>query len=270
MHKGLDSLSDKEKQTLRLLPQGYDAKSIAKAQGLSLHTVNERLRDARAKLGVNSSRAAARMLAEAEAPKNMGGKDNSLADKQIGGAPGEAADAHTPSPAKRTGLPFVWFSGGMLIMSLLIAAAVLSPSWVAPYLAPAAHLAQDSGAQYSSAATSASAEGSTAEAEATRWLKLQDEGRYAESYNAASAYLKSHVSSANFYTAMQMVRQQYGDVKSRKMMSDIITKSAPGLPDGEYEIIIYHTNFTNKPDQTETVALVHQNDGWKVIGYFFS
>lgn len=58
----LDTLTEKEKQTLRLILRGHDAKSSAQELGLSVHTVNERLRDARRKLGVTSSREAARRL----------------------------------------------------------------------------------------------------------------------------------------------------------------------------------------------------------------
>lgn len=59
-------LSEREKAVLRLLARGHDAKSAAQALGLSVHTVNERLRDARRSLGASSSRAAARALAQAE------------------------------------------------------------------------------------------------------------------------------------------------------------------------------------------------------------
>lgn len=59
---GYGSLTDKEKQTLRLILRGHDAKSTARHLGLSVHTVNERLREARRKLAVSSSREAARLL----------------------------------------------------------------------------------------------------------------------------------------------------------------------------------------------------------------
>ena len=60
MSDGYDSLTDREKQTLRMILRGHDAKSIAQHFDLSVHTINERLRDARRKLSVSSSRAAAR------------------------------------------------------------------------------------------------------------------------------------------------------------------------------------------------------------------
>ena len=41
----IQALTEKEKQTLRLLVIGYDAKSMARHLGLSIHTINERLRD---------------------------------------------------------------------------------------------------------------------------------------------------------------------------------------------------------------------------------
>ena len=40
----MESLSDRERETLRLLGRGHEAKSIASTLGLSVHTVNERLR----------------------------------------------------------------------------------------------------------------------------------------------------------------------------------------------------------------------------------
>jgi DNA-binding CsgD family transcriptional regulator len=67
MKGDVQSLSDRERETLRLLGRGHDAKSIASTLDLSVHTVNERLREVRRKLGVSSSREAARLLLANEA-----------------------------------------------------------------------------------------------------------------------------------------------------------------------------------------------------------
>ena len=77
MTRDVSALLEREKDVLRLLLVGNDAKSIARHLNLSTHVVNERLRDARRKLGVGSSREAARLLAQAEAdtPKKFGDKD---------------------------------------------------------------------------------------------------------------------------------------------------------------------------------------------------
>src|SRR3546814_1864726 len=76
---GIQALTEKEKETLRLLVDGHDAKSMARHLGLSVHTINERLRDARRKMSASSSREAARQLREIE-----GRQPEVLRDKALG------------------------------------------------------------------------------------------------------------------------------------------------------------------------------------------
>src|SRR5438067_10390463 len=108
MNDGLQALSERERETLRLLLTGRDAKSIARHLDLSVHTVNERLRDARRKLYVSSSREAARLLFESEQ-----GAPNSLMDKGFG-VFGHASGVSTnSSPDRRQGAgrSFTWLIG---------------------------------------------------------------------------------------------------------------------------------------------------------------
>lgn len=86
-------LPEREKQVLRLLLSGHDAKSIGRELGLSTNIVNERLRDSRRKLGVGSSREAARLLAlsEPDTPNNFG-------NKQLGIAPAPQSTDHAVGP----------------------------------------------------------------------------------------------------------------------------------------------------------------------------
>lgn len=62
----LSRLSEGERACLRLLARGHDTKSLAAELGIGTAAATERLRAARAKLGVTSSREAARLLALAE------------------------------------------------------------------------------------------------------------------------------------------------------------------------------------------------------------
>lgn len=62
----LARLNERQRQVLRLYYRNYSVKEIARELGLSPHTVNEHLRDARRVLGVARSMQAARMLAEFE------------------------------------------------------------------------------------------------------------------------------------------------------------------------------------------------------------
>jgi len=130
MHEGLRALSRRETEVLRLLLAGHDAKSAATSLGLSVHTVNERLRDARRKLGVSSSREAARLLAQWEqhAPKFLGDKKLApqiLGPKQIGVAATPAVTQTKQRNRGQVGVTSPWLAGGMLVMSLTIAAVAL-------------------------------------------------------------------------------------------------------------------------------------------------
>jgi DNA-binding CsgD family transcriptional regulator len=122
----LEALTEREKETLRLLLQGHDAKSIARDLGLSVHTVNERLRASRRKLEVGSSREAARLLVQSEQRPSK-----SVVDKQIGVAGGAPDVNNDRRHTARKGVerPIVLAIGGTLIMSLIIATAVFT--WVA-------------------------------------------------------------------------------------------------------------------------------------------
>jgi DNA-binding CsgD family transcriptional regulator len=62
----LNKLTVREKEALRLLLRGFDVKSCARELGVSTNNITERLRNARLKLEVSSSREAARRLQNAE------------------------------------------------------------------------------------------------------------------------------------------------------------------------------------------------------------
>ena len=62
MAHDLSKLSEREREVLRLLARGYDIKSAASQLSISASAVSDRLRQARWKLAVSSSREAARIL----------------------------------------------------------------------------------------------------------------------------------------------------------------------------------------------------------------
>jgi DNA-binding CsgD family transcriptional regulator len=66
MSGSIDDLSEAQKDSLRLLYRGYNAKEIARLHGVHPATVHQRLTAARKALGVPRSREAARILAQAE------------------------------------------------------------------------------------------------------------------------------------------------------------------------------------------------------------
>ena len=71
---GIERLTERQMEILRLLSCGHDAKSAAAELGISVYTVNDHLSEARKHLGASSSRTAARLFADFEGalPKNEG------------------------------------------------------------------------------------------------------------------------------------------------------------------------------------------------------
>lgn len=259
MNRGTAALSEREKETLRLLLGGHDAKSIARSMGLSIHTVNERLRDARRKLGVSSGREAARLLNEREraAPDPLG-------DKPLGVAPvpHNPEEAPHPDQSRNGGRALFWFGGGMLIMSIILAAASLMTMLHAPAGMPTAE------ADPMPVAASEAPAASPAIAAANAWVALLDRQRWDESWATAGALFKAQMSKAQWASTIQPVRQPLGMLSSRAVQSAVPASSLPGVPAGEYRIVTFRTSFARKPDAIETVVLAREGAGWKVNGYF--
>jgi hypothetical protein len=68
---------------------------------------------------------------------------------------------------------------------------------------------------------------------------------------------------------MKSVRAPLGAVQARKLKSATFTKTLPGVPDGEYVVIKYDTDFENKKSAVETITTMLDKDGkWRVSGYF--
>lgn len=258
MDEALRSLSEREKETLRLLAGGHDAKSVARHLGLSVHTVNERLRSARGKLGLTSSRAAARRLAEAEVgaqtepPKFLG-------DKQLGedAAVGRVGGV-SPSQTRRSRSSARWIIGGLAVMLSLAVAALIFTHAAAP-VAPVAPSAP------APAATTASEAGVEA---ALTWITLLDREQWADSWTAAGTLFKSQVTQTDWATTVASVRASVGPVVSRTEISTVPSTTLPGLPAGEYEVIQYRTAFRDKPEAVETAVMTREGGAWRVIGYF--
>jgi DNA-binding CsgD family transcriptional regulator len=254
MMAGYQALTEKEKQTLRLIVRGHDAKSTARHLGLSVHTVNERLRDARRKLEVSSSREAARLLLDTE-----GEHPQRPADKQIGEAAGVAAGAqgHMPDSGARdasgVASPLSWLIAGVAVMSAIIAILFLA---AAP---------QSAGAP---AAAQAPAAAPIAETEAVRaardWLVLHDEGRWRETWNGTGAQFRKVNSVERWTEVAQSVRPPLGPTISRTAISE---EDVPAPPAG-VQVVKFRTRFANKPDAVETVSLAREDGAWKVVGIY--
>lgn len=101
------------------------------------------------------------------------------------------------------------------------------------------------------------------------WLSKLDSGDYSGTWDAAASIFKTALSSQAWQQASQTVRTPLGAVRQRTELSSVPTKTLPGVPDGDYVVMQFTTQFEFKAQAIETVVMTLDKDGsWKVAGYF--
>lgn len=274
MTAGYPALTDKEKQTLRLLLAGHDAKSIARHLGLSVHTIHERLREARRKLGTASSREAARLLHGLEQPGAApSGTPNSVGDTPIGDARrGEPAQTVEPSAQgrgdrRRAG----WMFGG-LAMTISLAVLALtalsgqevppSPATPAAPVAPAAPIVPAAPVPPPPPVARTAADEAAAVDSARRFLALVDRDDWRASWQEAHRSFQLHNTVEWWAQASRQVRGEVGTVQSRALLG---TEFIPAPPAG-YWVVRFRTRYSTKGTATETLQMGAEDGGWKMAG----
>jgi len=248
--EGFGALTEKEKQTLRLIVRGHDAKSVARSLGLSVHTINERLRDARRKMAVSSSREAARLLFESEGGQPTPPIPELFGDRGIGEAAGDVAmdqGMASISGARRiTRHP--WIVIGVLLMTFalgLLAFVAMPQAASSPPAAPVAAAANPE------------------VMDATRqWLALIDHDRWDDSYRVTGSSFRKMNTVQVWTDVSEKMRASLGAMMSRTFLSE---ENLPAPPYG-YEVVKFRAHYANKPDAVETVTLEREDGAWHVVG----
>lgn len=254
MSDRLEELTDKEKETLRLVLRGHDAKSMARALDLSVHTINDRLRAARRKLSVTSSREAARLLFERESERT-----ENLVGKPLGEAgESESAALSGPSNGRRgdgrsAGRILAWSAGGLLAMSLILSLLLLS----SPHAGTDAPGPPDSRSE-----TIASADAET-EAAARAWLAAVDRADWSKSYEETGSSFRKLNTLAGWQSASEQARPPLGDVVAREAIAfdDLYA------PPHGYCQVRFRTDFAARKGVVETVVLEREGTELRVVGY---
>lgn len=247
------ALTEKEKQTLRLIVRGHDAKSVARSLGLSVHTINERLRDARRKMAVSSSREAARLLFESEGGDPGSPTPDLLRDTGIGEAASPIGVDQGKAPISGAGrvIRHPWVVIGVLFMTValaLLAFAALPQAASAPPPTPTATGDVKPDAEV---------------LDATRqWLALVDQDKWDDSYRATGSAFQKLNTPQVWAEVSDKMRAQLGAVISRTFLSE---QELPAPPHG-YEVVKFRTSYANRANAVETVTLEREDDAWRVVG----
>ncbi len=253
------SLTEKEKQTLRLIVRGHDAKSIARALDLSVHTINERLRDARRKMAVSSSREAARLLLEAEGgdapvvpgPQNLG--DNAIGD-DLRAPTADQVGAQIPGAERNRSLIL---TGVLMTLALgLLALTSLPFTTTAPTNATPAPTQV---AMHGDAIDPVNPEVVNA---ARAFLTMIEQKRWEDSYAATGTAFRKLNTLQVWTQVSEEVHARYGRVVSRTLLSQ---QNLPAPPAG-YEVVKFRTIYANKAQAVETVTLDREDGKWVVVG----
>jgi hypothetical protein len=228
---------------------------MAKALGLSVHTVNERLRDARRKLSVSSSKAAARLLREAEAATPQ------LLGDRFSGDAAAGASVQTLDPGPATSPWAAWTIGGFAMIALFVAALAFAAS------EPVAQSASAVATAAASTTTTTTASGAVAESEASRaardWLALVDARNWQASYMATAASFRSANTLANWQGAAEAVHAKLGPAAARELVSDFDTPSS-----NDVRAVRFRTVFPGNQVKTETLSLTREGGAWRVAGIY--
>lgn len=252
LEDGYTALTEREKETLRLMARGHDAKSLARHFELSVHTIHERLRNARRKMAVSSSREAARLLLDREEGQAATPHSQSRGDTEMGAAPGpdRTADREELKRASKIRPLRIWALGGVLAMSLALVAALLmqSPS-ASPPSVPDAR-----GVESASVAS------------ARAWLRLVDDGEWERSWAETGDAFQAQNTAARWASLAAQVRPPLGAVVTRRLLGE---EAVPGPPSG-LKVVKFQSAFAHKANVIETVSLSPEEGRWKVVGYWMS
>ena len=110
---------------------------------------------------------------------------------------------------------------------------------------------------------------SQAQAADLTWLAMVDQGKYAQSWEAASDSFQSAMKEEDWQRALDHARTPLGKVLKRKLSTSKYSTSLPGAPDGQYVVTLFSTQFEHKFSAQERVIATRGQDGsWRVTGYF--
>jgi hypothetical protein len=102
---------------------------------------------------------------------------------------------------------------------------------------------------------------------AKQWLILVDDQNYTDAYNQMGASARDKVSSEDWGRKISGARTPLGAVSSRSLKDVKLTKTVPGMRNGQYAVVRYDSTFAHKAGAIETVTLASEKGAWAVVGY---
>lgn len=100
------------------------------------------------------------------------------------------------------------------------------------------------------------------------WLHHVDRLDSNTSWSEASSFFQQKLSKQQWETILKTTRAPIGKVIRRRHTVTQYASHLPGIPDGTYAILQFHSTFTGKESTVETVVFSKESDGhWRALGY---
>ena len=249
-------LTDKEREALRLLLAGHDAKSSARELGVTHHAIHDRLRSARRKLGATSSREAALKLADAEdlppepfVHEPIGAEKTRQSD-DVPDSADPKRGTHSRSQRRRKGL---------IIMTITIAFAAIAT----------VALTQGGGDTAGAAdavhpAEEVAASAARSEPAARAFMTMLDQGDARKAYDAASPSFRKTYKYDLFELGVLM-HKSTGGAQRRTLVSVERDRDPAGTGQDELEILTFDTVLLNGDRRPERLVMARSGSKWQAV-----
>lgn len=100
------------------------------------------------------------------------------------------------------------------------------------------------------------------------WLHHIDALDSNASWNEASHVFQEKLTKQQWETIVKTIRAPIGTMLTRRHTVTQYASHLPGIPDGTYAILQFHSTFTGKESTVETVVYSKEPDGhWRALGY---
>jgi hypothetical protein len=101
-------------------------------------------------------------------------------------------------------------------------------------------------------------------------VQLVDDKNYGDAYKQMGAPAQGKVAADPWTQKVSAVREPLGAMATRNIKDVKLTKTLPGMRDGQYATVRFDSSFAHKTAAVETVVLRSEKGAWSVIGYFIN
>jgi hypothetical protein len=105
---------------------------------------------------------------------------------------------------------------------------------------------------------------------AKQWVQLVDDNNYGDAYKQMGLMAQNKIAADPWRQKVSSVREPLGAMATRTIKDVKLTKTLPGMRDGQYATVRFDTSFAHKTAAVETVVLTSEKGAWSVIGYFIN